>query len=153
MQLPRMRPSGRPMGVIGFLDVSPVPTRLNVNLSSSVRVIMIARLWQTRIDRARGREYDTFAQKYSRPMFASLPGCLGALFLGTGELRSVMSLWIDQPSIDALPKSSRYAQTVAGFQATGILREPQTVECFEVTGGTLNISAFRRSMGQERRSK
>ncbi len=54
---------------------------------------MIARLWQTRIDPARSAaEYDAFAATYSRPMFAALPGCLGAFFLGTGEVRSVLEL-------------------------------------------------------------
>ena len=67
---------------------------------------MIARFWHTRIDPARDGEYDAFATMYSRPMFASLPGCVGALFLGTGESHSVLSVWIDQPSIDALATSA-----------------------------------------------
>jgi hypothetical protein len=99
---------------------------------------MIARLWQTGIDPARGAEYDAFAATYSRPMFAAVPGCLGALFLGTGEVRSVLSLWADAASIDALESSPLYRETVTRFQATGILREPQTVELFEVTGGTVS---------------
>lgn len=48
---------------------------------------MIARLWETRIDPSRGEAYDAFANMHSRPMFASLPGCLAAFFLGTGEAR------------------------------------------------------------------
>jgi|SRR6266481_3250441 len=99
---------------------------------------MIARLWQTGIDPARGAEYDAFAATYSRPMFAALGGCLGAFFLGTGEVRSVLSLWADSASIDSLESSPLYRKTVARFQATGVLREPQTVELFEVTGGTVN---------------
>ena len=103
---------------------------------------MIARLWQTRIDPARGAEYDGFAATYSRPMFATLPGCLGAFFLGTGEVRSVLSLWADRASIDALDTSARYRETVARFQATGVLREPQTAELLEVTGGTVSALAL-----------
>lgn len=103
---------------------------------------MIARLWQTRIDVARSAEYDAFAATYSRPMFARLPGCLGAFFLGTGEVRSVLSLWTDRTSIDALETSTLYRETVARFQATGVLREPQRVETFEVTGGTVSALAL-----------
>jgi hypothetical protein len=99
---------------------------------------MIARLWRTGIDPARGAEYDAFAAAHSRPMFAAVPGCLGAFFLGTGEVRSVLSLWADAASIDALESSPLYRETVIRFQATGILREPQTVELFEVTGGTVS---------------
>jgi hypothetical protein len=69
-------------------------------------------------------------------MFAALAGCLGAFFLGTGEVRCVLSLWADRASIDALESSPLYRETVARFQATGVLREPQTIKLFEVTGGT-----------------
>jgi hypothetical protein len=103
---------------------------------------MIVRLWQTQIDPARGAEYDAFADTYSLPMFAALPGCLGALFLGMGEQRSVLSLWADRSSIEALDTSVLYRDTVARFQATRVLREPQTVELFEVTGGTVNALAL-----------
>jgi heme-degrading monooxygenase HmoA len=103
---------------------------------------MIARMWRTRMDPARGAEYDTFADTYSRPMFATLPGCLGALFLGTGEERSVLTLWADRGSIEALDTSALYRETVARFQATGVLREPQTVELFAVTGGTVSALAL-----------
>jgi len=100
---------------------------------------MIARLWQTRIDPRRAAEYDEFAARYSRPMFAALPGCLAAFFLGTGgELRSVLSVWADRASIDALDISALYRETVTRFEATGVLREPQTVELFEVTGGAMS---------------
>jgi hypothetical protein len=102
-------------------------------------VAMIARLWQTRIDPVQAAEYDAFAAAYSRPLFAALPGCLAAFFLGTGgETRSVLSLWADRASIETLGHSAAYRDTVTRFQATGVLREPQTVELFEVTGGTVN---------------
>jgi heme-degrading monooxygenase HmoA len=99
---------------------------------------MIARLWTTSIDPALAAEYDAFAARYSRPMFAALPGCLAAIFLRAGgEMRSVLSLWADEASIDALETSALYRDTVTRFQATGVLREPQTVELFEVTGGAI----------------
>ncbi len=103
---------------------------------------MIARLWETRIDPSRGEAYDAFANMHSRPMFASLPGCLAAFFLGTGEVRSVLSLWLDNAAIEALEDSKPYAETVALFQATGVLREPQTIKFFEVTGGTVSALAL-----------
>src|SRR5262245_48670051 len=99
---------------------------------------MIARLWTTRIDPALAAEYDAFAARYSRPMFAALPGCLAAFFLRAGgEMRSVLSLWAGEASIDALDTSALYRDTVYRFQATGVLRAPQAVELFEVTGGTM----------------
>jgi hypothetical protein len=100
---------------------------------------MIARLWRTHIDPVQAAEYDAFAATYSRPMFAALPGCLAAFSLGSGdEMRSVLSLWADRASIEALDHSALYRETVTRFQTTGVLREPQTVELFEVTGGTVN---------------
>jgi hypothetical protein len=110
---------------------------------------MIARLWETRIDPALGAAYDAFANTHSRPMFASLPGCLAAFFLGTGELRSVLSMWVDNTSIEALKDSMLYAETVARFQATGVLREPQTVKLFEVTGGTVRALALAAELPNE----
>lgn len=109
---------------------------------------MIARSWKTEIDVVRSAEYDAFAQAHSRPMFALLPGCLGALFLGTGETRIVLSLWVDRDSIAALDSNAKYRETVAAFQSTGILRQPQSVELFEVTGGTVNADALMAELSQ-----
>jgi len=103
---------------------------------------MIARLWETGIRPGMESAYDSFAYTYSRPMFAALPGCLGAFFLGTGATRSVLSLWIDQASIDALKDSELYKDTVARFLATGALLEPQTTKVLEVTGGTVNAATL-----------
>jgi hypothetical protein len=111
---------------------------------------MIARLWETRIDPALGAEYDAFASKYSRPMFAALPGCLGAFFLGTGEVRSVLSLWVDTVSIEALKASALYNETVALFQATGVLREPQIIKIFEVTGGIVDAPILVAELSRKR---
>jgi hypothetical protein len=112
---------------------------------------LIARWWDTRIDPARGEDYDAFANANSRRMFASLPGCLGAFFLGTGEVRSVLSLWVDKASVDALDDSTLYADTVALFQSTGILRGPQVTRLFEVTGGTVSAPALAEELSAHRR--
>lgn len=103
---------------------------------------MIARLWTTRIDPARGRAYDAFAEAHSRPMFAALPGCLGARFLGSGDVRTVFSLWTDAESIAAAEASTLYQETVAQFRATGILREPQNIAMLVVTGGNIDTAAL-----------
>ena len=109
---------------------------------------MLARLWQTRIDPARGAEYDAFAATYSRPMSAALPGCLGALFLGRGDVRSVLSLWADRAAIEALDASALYRETVTRFELTGVLRAPQTVEVFEVIGGTVSALALAAELSE-----
>lgn len=107
---------------------------------------MLARLWTTRISPGAGPAYDAFANSRSRPMFAALPGCLGAVFFGTGDTRSVLSLWSDQASIDALERNPLYTRTVQSFLATGALAEPQTTLVHQVTGGTLDLIGLARTV-------
>lgn len=103
---------------------------------------MLTRLWTTRLSPGAGPAYDAFANSRSRPMFAALPGCLGAVFFGTGDTRFVLSLWSDQASIDALERNPLYTRTVQSFLATGALAEPQTTLVQEVTGGTMDLVAL-----------
>ena len=110
--------------------------------SASAPGPLVARLWHTRIDPARADAYDAFAREHSRPMFDRLEGCLGALFLGTGAERTVLTLWAGRAAIDALGESALYNDTVARFHATGILREPQHVEFAALTGGTVQADAL-----------
>jgi hypothetical protein len=42
-----------------------------------------------------------------------------------------------------------YCETVARFQATGVLREPQTVDLFEVGGGTVNALGLAAEYGRQ----
>jgi len=107
---------------------------------------LLARLWTTRISPGAGPAYDAFANSRSRPMFAALPGCLGAIFFGTGDTRSVLSLWSEQASIDALERSPLYTRTVQSFLATGALAEPQTTTVHEVTGGTMDLVGLAHTM-------
>ena len=79
-------------------------------------------------------------------MFAALPGCLGAVFFGTGDTRSVLSLWSDQASIDALERNPLYTRTVQSFLVTGALAEPQTTLVHEVTGGTMDLVGLARTV-------
>lgn len=102
--------------------------------------IMIARLWRTRIDPVRSEDYDAYVVRYSRPMFSSLPGCMGAFFLGDGEDRAALTLWADEASIKAAEKSAIYAETVARYES--IFRPPQTIELFAVTGATIDTLAL-----------
>jgi hypothetical protein len=60
----------------------------------------------------------------------------------------VLSLWADRASIEALDTSALYRETVARFQATGVLREPQTVELLEVTGGTVSTTALAAALSR-----
>ena len=107
---------------------------------------MFARLWTTRISTGAGSTYDDFASRRSRPMFAALPGCLGAVFFGTGETRFVLSLWVDQASIEALESNRLYKGTVQSFLATGALAEPQTTVVHEVTGGTVDLGGLAHTL-------
>lgn len=107
---------------------------------------MFARLWTTRISPGAGPAYDAFAHSRSRPMFAELPGCLGAVFFGTGDTRFVLSLWSDQASLDALERNPLYTGTVQSFLATGALAEPQTTLVHEVTGGTMDLVGLARTV-------
>lgn len=79
-------------------------------------------------------------------MFAALPGCLGAVFFGRGETRLVLSLWVDQASIDALESNPLYTGTVQSFLATGALAEQQTTVVHEVTGGTVDLGGLAHTL-------
>lgn len=109
--------------------------------SRTAPALHVARLWRTRIAPASEEAYDAFVQARSFPMFETLPGCLGVLFLGSGEQRAVLSLWSDLASIDALGDSDLYHETVDRLLATGILREPQTVALFPITAGIARPSS------------
>lgn len=82
---------------------------------------MIARFWEADLAPGRGADYDAFVAAYSRPMFAALPGCAGALFLGRGERRVVLSLWTGQAAIDALAESTLYRSVVRRLEDSGLL--------------------------------
>lgn len=101
---------------------------------------ILARLWTTQIEPARGAEYESFAHMLSRPMFASMPGCVGALFLGIGCDRAVLSLWLDYKSIEHAEASMHYQDTVASLVASGVLRGTQQVLIWPVREGFLRTS-------------
>ena len=98
---------------------------------------MLMRIWTTRIAENREEEYLAFAESRSRAMFRSQPGCLGVLFLKSGEEHAACSFWRSQADLDALAHSSSYRETRAAFEATGLLVGDATVRVYEVEGGSL----------------
>lgn len=93
---------------------------------------MIARIWRTEIDPARAEEYRDFARSKSLPMFRAQPGFGGVLFAARDAERSVITLWADRASAEALERSPAYRSTVAAIEATGFLRGSSTVEALEL---------------------
>ena len=100
--------------------------------------LMVIRLWVTGLVPSKVKEYDEFANSRSLSMFKSLDGCLGVIFLRSGERGYVVSFWWDMASIDALKTSALYKATVADISVAGFLSEPQTVEILDATGGFLS---------------
>ncbi len=92
----------------------------------------LARIWRTRIRPERAHDYETFARDVSLPMFSRQQGFRGVLMLGSGAVRSVLTLWDDEAAIAALAQSESYRQTVARIRGEGFLEGQQTVELLEV---------------------
>jgi heme-degrading monooxygenase HmoA len=82
---------------------------------------VIARVWQARIDRARGHEYDAFAHTRSLPAFRAHDGFRGCAFLGDGAVRVVLTLWDSLEDVSALERSALYQRTVADIMAGGFI--------------------------------
>jgi hypothetical protein len=82
---------------------------------------VIARIWQAKIDAARGAEYDEFAHQRSLPTFAAHHGFCGCSFLGQGADRVVLTLWDRLSDAEALEESTRYQDTVAAIMLTGFI--------------------------------
>lgn len=102
---------------------------------------MIARLWVTGLDPDKAAEYDAFANSRSLLMFRSLDGCLGVIFVRSGDRGYVLSLWRDAASVEALEHSELYRSTVNDIKGAGFLEEPQTTELVSLTGGFLSAEA------------
>ena len=103
---------------------------------------LLLRWWSVEVDPDRLAEYSRFERAHSLPMFESLPGCLGVQFLRQGNRCSALSWWSSRESIDALPRSHRYRETVAALNRTQLLVGPARVEVFEVSGGWQPRSQF-----------
>lgn len=100
---------------------------------------MLARVWRTGVDPSRVGEYEQFAVKRSLPMFRAHRGCLEVLFLRSSpSSAAVLTVWDSAEAIVELEASPLYRETVAAILAAGFLTGPQTVEVYEITGGTLS---------------
>ena len=83
--------------------------------------VTLARTWRAHIQEDRIEDYLTFLEERSVPMFRSLPGCLGAVFLRDRDVVTVVSIWTSGTAIDALPSNALYTETVAALESSGIL--------------------------------
>jgi heme-degrading monooxygenase HmoA len=97
---------------------------------------MIARLWRTQVDLTRLADYEQFAQDQSLPIFRQQRGFLGVFLLREHQAILVVSLWEDRAAVEALDTSASYQTTVRRLLATGLLLGDQSVDLFEVSGGT-----------------
>ena len=107
---------------------------------------MIIRLWTTRVDQNRIAEYEENEQNRSTPMFRQQPGCLGALFLRSGETCFALTLWKDLDSVKQLKTSQSYLEASAFYSNSGMLLGEPSVDVFEVKGGFLNAEAIAEAM-------
>lgn len=92
----------------------------------------VVRIWRTEIDPARADEYDEFARTRSLPMFRGHAGFIAVLFSSRGTERTVITLWHDWKSVDALGTSASYEATVNEIEAAGFLRGEQSVEALDI---------------------
>lgn len=98
---------------------------------------MIVRLWATRVDKARIREYEDNERNRSTPMFRKQPGCLGVLFLRSGEECFALTFWKDFKAVERLKSSKSYLETSAFYSGSGMLIGEPSLQVFEVKGGFL----------------
>lgn len=103
---------------------------------------MIIRLWTTRVDPSRIAEYEENERNRSTPMFRQQPGCLGALFLRSGETCFALTFWKDPDSVKRLETSKSYLEASAFYSKSGLLLGEPSLDVFEVKGGFLNAEAI-----------
>lgn len=84
----------------------------------------LARTWRAKIHEGRLDDYMAFLEERSYPMFKSLPGCLGVVFLRDGLAVTVVSVWEDAAAVDALETNRLYNDTVEELERREILASP-----------------------------
>jgi len=87
----------------------------------------LARTWRAQILADHLDDYMTFLEDRSFPMFRSLPGCLGVVFLRDGLAVTVVSVWEDAAAVDALETNQLYNETVEELGRREILESPDPV--------------------------
>jgi|HubBroStandDraft_5_1064220.scaffolds.fasta_scaffold360309_1 hypothetical protein len=103
---------------------------------------MIVRLWTTRVDKTRIAEYEENERKRSTPMFRIQTGCLGTLFLRSGDNCFALSFWKDLESVERLKTSQSYLEASAFYSSSGMLLGEPSLQVFEVKGGFLDADAI-----------
>jgi heme-degrading monooxygenase HmoA len=98
---------------------------------------MIVRLWATGVDKSRIREYEENERNRSTPMFQKQPGCLGVLFLRSGESCFALTFWKDMEAVEHLKTSKSYLEASAFYSDSGMLIGEPSLQVFEVKGGFL----------------
>lgn len=103
---------------------------------------MIVRLWTTRVEKDRIAEYEENERGRSAPMFRKQPGCLGVMFLRSGENFLALSFWKNPESVERLKTSTPYLEACAFYAKSGMLVGDPSLEVFEVSGGFLDLQAL-----------
>ena len=103
---------------------------------------MIIRLWTTRVDQSRIAEYEENERNRSTPMFRQQPGCLGALFLRSGETCFALTFWKDLDSVKRLETSKSYLEASGFYSKSGMLLGDPSLDVFEVKGGFLGAEVM-----------
>jgi len=89
--------------------------------------MILARTWRAQIHDDRLHDYVAFLEERSYPMFRSLPGCLGVVFLRDGCEVTVVSVWKDADAIEALETNDLYNETVEELERRKILKSTDPV--------------------------
>jgi heme-degrading monooxygenase HmoA len=99
---------------------------------------MILLVRRAKIDPARIEEYRRFERDRCLPMLRKQPGFLGVLFLRSMEGGAAsITIWEDGGTVEALESSPSYRETARELAERGLLAGEQSVETFEVAGGSL----------------
>lgn len=93
---------------------------------------MIVRLWKTRVDKARMREYEENERNRSTPMFRKQPRCLGVLFQRSGDDCFALTFWKDMEAVERLKTSKSYLEASAFYGDSGMLISEPSLQVFEV---------------------
>jgi heme-degrading monooxygenase HmoA len=82
-------------------------------------------------------EYEDSERNRSTGMFHQQPGCLGVLFLRSGDECLALTFWRDWEAVHRLKTSTSYLQASEFYRSSGMLVDEPSLEVFEVQGGFL----------------
>ena len=81
----------------------------------------LARTWRAQIHDDQLDDYLAFLEERSYPMFRSLPGCLGVVYMRDGRDVTVVSVWEDGSAVKNLETNQLYNDTVEELERRKIL--------------------------------